>query len=73
MCDISTDAIDSDDPVDFPTSDSDDAEQSRCKGSSSKKDIFSDDPWNALCVLGLRVYSLNSAATVTVIKGENNS
>nr|POE74408.1 calpain-type cysteine protease adl1 [Quercus suber] len=38
-----------------------------------KDEIFGDDPWNAMCVLGLRVYSLNSTAKVTVLKGENDS
>ncbi|KAK5137178.1 hypothetical protein LTR08_000683 [Meristemomyces frigidus] len=37
-----------------------------------KTDIFADDPWNALCVLGLRVYSLHSAK-VCVIKSEGSS
>ncbi|KAK1809647.1 hypothetical protein LTR12_016004 [Friedmanniomyces endolithicus] len=38
-----------------------------------KNEIFAEDPWNALCVLGLRVYSLDSMAKVTVVKGENGS
>nr|POE47995.1 calpain-type cysteine protease adl1 [Quercus suber] len=38
-----------------------------------KDDIFGNDPWNALCVLGLRVYSLNSAATVIVLRDEDDS
>jgi len=40
------------------------------EATNSEKDIFADDPWNALCVLGLRVYSLNSAAEVKVVKNE---
>ena len=35
--------------------------------------IFADDPWNAMCVLSLRVYSLNADAKVRVVKGENSS
>ncbi|KAK0263864.1 hypothetical protein B0A54_02630 [Friedmanniomyces endolithicus] len=38
-----------------------------------KNEIFAEDPWNAVCVLGLRVYSLDSMAKVTVVKGENGS
>ncbi|TKA45628.1 hypothetical protein B0A54_04167 [Friedmanniomyces endolithicus] len=38
-----------------------------------KNEIFAEDPWNAVCVLGLRVYSLNSMAKVTVVKGDNGS
>ena len=40
---------------------------------SSKNPIFADDPWNAMCVLGLRVYSQNAVAKVSVIKGKNSS
>lgn len=36
-------------------------------------EIFAGDPWNAMCVLGLRVYAQNSTAKVSVIKGENSS
>jgi len=38
-----------------------------------KNEIFAEDPWNAICVLGLRVYSLDSVAKVTVVKSENGS
>lgn len=40
---------------------------------SGKIQIFADDPWNAMCVLGLRVYSENAVAKVSVIKGKNSS
>ncbi|WPH00465.1 Hypothetical protein R9X50_00329400 [Acrodontium crateriforme] len=40
---------------------------------SLKNEIFKDDPWNATCVLGLRIYSLNSEAKVSVIKSEEDS
>ena len=39
---------------------------------ASKNALFADDPWNAMCVLGLRVYSLNAAAKVVVIKGKDD-
>ena len=35
-------------------------------------EIFADDPWNAMCVLGLRVYSLNAVAKISVVKGEES-
>ena len=35
-------------------------------------EIFTDDPWNAMCVLGLRVYSANAVAKISVIKGDES-
>ncbi|CAK1367505.1 unnamed protein product [Cercospora beticola] len=46
---------------------------SRRRISRSKKGIFDDDPWNAPCVLGLRVYSKCKDVKVVVVKGENSS
>ena len=40
---------------------------------NAKNEIFADDPWNAISVLGLRVYSLKADAKISVIKGENSS
>ncbi|KAK5119192.1 hypothetical protein LTR85_007806 [Meristemomyces frigidus] len=62
---------DLDGPVD--SSDDDDDSQGRRSSSTTKNEIFADDPWNALCVLGLRVYSLKSEAKVCVIKSDNSS
>lgn len=59
-----------DGPVEF---DSDDDFGQRNSAQSSKNEIFADDPWNAICVLGLRVYSLDAVAKVTVVKGEGSS
>lgn len=33
-------------------------------------DLHEDDPWNAVCVLGLRVYSLTSDARIEVVDGK---
>ncbi|KAK4944745.1 hypothetical protein LTR10_015915 [Elasticomyces elasticus] len=49
--------------VDAPVYDSDDEPD-------PKIDLFVDDPWNALCVLGLRVYSMNSAASLSIVNGQ---
>ncbi|TKA83297.1 hypothetical protein B0A55_00776 [Friedmanniomyces simplex] len=57
---------DIDGPVDAIGDDDDDE-------TNPKNEIFADDPWNALCVLGLRVYSLDSEAKVKVVKGEHGS
>ncbi|KAK5691755.1 hypothetical protein LTR17_025575 [Elasticomyces elasticus] len=52
--------------VDAPVYDSDDEPDAR-------NDLFVDDPWNAICVLGLRVYSMNSAANLSIVKGKASS
>ena len=57
-------------PVD---SSDDDDDTPTIRAAASKNAIFSDDPWNAMCVLGLRVYSQNAIAKVSVIKGKNSS
>jgi hypothetical protein len=42
-----------------------------CSSSSEdEKDYYADDPWNALLVLGLRVYSQSSAVTIKVRDGD---
>ncbi|KAK3699315.1 hypothetical protein LTR37_016467 [Vermiconidia calcicola] len=61
---------DMDGPVDSDVED-DPSRQNSASGYGN--DIFKDDPWNAICVLGLRVYSLNADAKVSAIKGENSS
>ena len=35
--------------------------------------LYADDPWNAVCVLGLRVYSLHGEAGIQVVEGEYQS
>ena len=57
-----------DGPVD---SDEEDDPSKLCSASGSRNEIFADDPWKAVCVLGLRVYSLNADAKISVIKGED--
>lgn len=52
---------------------SEDEDPPELRYASSKNQIFADDPWNAMCVLGLRVYSENAVAKVSVIKGKNSS
>lgn len=59
----------SDDPVDS----SEDEDTPTMRLAASKMALFADDPWNAMCVLGLRVYSQNAIAKVSVIKGKNSS
>ncbi|KAH9807335.1 Calpain-type cysteine protease DEK1 [Teratosphaeria destructans] len=72
---LEDDDFDWDSDIDGPVheEDLDDEDDNSLSASSSKNAIFADDPWNAYCVLGLRVYSLNSKASVTVVKGENDS
>lgn len=36
-------------------------------------DIWGDDPWNALCVVGLRVYSSGSSTKISVVKGDGSA
>jgi hypothetical protein len=52
------------------SSDNDDSGR-RVSAVGSKNEIFADDPWNAMCVLGLRVYSLNATAKINVVNGED--
>lgn len=35
--------------------------------SADEQDLFGDDPWNALCVVGLRVYSENADVKIEVV------
>lgn len=58
---------------DGPADSSDDGDTPAIRSAASKNALFSDDPWNAMCVLGLRVYCENALAKVSVIKGENSS
>ena len=58
-----------DDPVDS----SDDDDGPLIRSATRKNAMFADDAWNAMCVLGLRVYSHNAIAKVCVIKGKNSS
>lgn len=48
-------------------------EDSKTEIFGAKTEIFGDDPWQALCVLGLRVYSQNCEAEVKVVKSEDAS
>lgn len=53
---------------------SDDEDSSRkLAATGTSNEIFAEDPWNAMCVLGLRVYSLQSDVKISVIKGKNSS
>lgn len=38
--------------------------------SGMEDDMFKDDPWNAKCIIGLRVCSLDPLAAVEVVRGE---
>ncbi|KAK5696884.1 hypothetical protein LTR17_024203 [Elasticomyces elasticus] len=63
---LSDNDFDWDSDLDAPVYDSDDEPD-------AKNDLFADDPWNALCVLGLRVYSMNSAASLSIVNGKLNT
>ncbi|KAK5115558.1 hypothetical protein LTR62_001217 [Meristemomyces frigidus] len=55
---------------DAPVEDSDEESLGKGKSTGARTDtIFGTDPWRALCVLGLRVYSQNSEAEVRVVRG----
>lgn len=60
-----------DGPVASSTSNESDAVPAQ-RHSRGKLDIFGDDPWNAMCVLGLRVYSKDKQLKVIVVKGGIN-
>lgn len=53
-------------------SDDEDDPTNRSSPASLRNGIFADDPWNAVCVLGLRVYSLNADAKIAVVKGDES-
>ncbi|RMY78253.1 hypothetical protein D0864_09305 [Hortaea werneckii] len=62
-----------DSEIDGPPSLSDGDADEKPRKHSKSNEIFADDPWNALCVLGLRVYTLNSEANIKVIKPESQT
>lgn len=51
----------------------DEEEEPQISATGKDNEIFADDPWNAMCVLGLRVYARGAAAKVGVVKGKNSS
>ncbi|KAI6887980.1 hypothetical protein KC318_g16061, partial [Hortaea werneckii] len=59
-----------DSEIDGPPSLSDQDPDEKPRKHSKSNEIFADDAWNALCVLGLRVYTLNSETSIEVIKPE---
>jgi len=63
--------FDWDSDLDWPADSSD--EEGGSSQRLSNNELFADDPWSALCVLGIRVYSLNSEASVRVIKSDGRS
>lgn len=70
---LDDDDFDWDSDMDGPVDSDDDDDELERRASSLSNEIFADDPWIALCVLGLRVYSLASEAKVRVVKGEDSS
>lgn len=63
----------SDSDLDPPPLPSSKSRSSKSSSSSSKTNgIFGDDPWNALCVLGLRVYSQSAELKVRVVRGDED-
>ncbi|KAK4497741.1 hypothetical protein PRZ48_010394 [Zasmidium cellare] len=78
ISELADDDFDWDPEIDPPLfSDSDSPPDGGSSSSSSKRKrssnggIFGDDPWNALCVLGLRVYSRCKDLKVRVVKEED--
>lgn len=65
--------FDWDSEIDGPVDSSGDDDSQTRRSLDDTNEIFADDPWNALCVTGLRVYSRNSEAKVCVIKSRNSS
>lgn len=65
---LTVDVVDSE--IDGPPNLSDQDPDEKLRKLSKSNEIFADDPWNALCVLGLRVYTLNSETSIEVIKPE---
>lgn len=47
-----------------------DGETITSESSEEEQDWYADDPWNALCVLGLRVYSQSSGVVIKVCEGD---
>ena len=37
--------------------------------SNSEDDLYANDPWTAICVIGLRVYSMDERTSLSVVKG----
>jgi len=64
---IDEDDFDWDEEIDGPVFLSDDEEPEEEK----IVDLHADDPWNAICVLGLRVYSMCKNLTIETIEGGN--
>jgi hypothetical protein len=50
--------------MDGPLDEDDDSEEE-----DSKDDMYADDPWNATCVIGLRVCSMDKEASIKVVHG----
>ncbi|GAB1725714.1 hypothetical protein NU195Hw_g4871t1 [Hortaea werneckii] len=70
---LSDEDFEFDSEIDGPPSLSDQDSDEKTRKHSKSNEIFADDPWNALCVLGLRVYTLNSEANIEVIKPESQT
>lgn len=69
---LDDDDFDWDSEMDGPVEDNEEEDMARrCSATGSKNEIFADDPWNAMVVLGLRVYSLNADAKISVVKDED--
>lgn len=58
-----------DGPVDSRCGDSDSDDDNKDLVQKNSEAIFAEDPWNALCVLGVRVYSKCKDVEVRVVKG----
>lgn len=48
-------------------------DEPRLSATGKDNPIFADDPWNAMCVLGLRVYAREAVPKVKVVRGKNNA
>jgi hypothetical protein len=72
--DISSDDIGWDSELDVPDSEDEEPEAFKPKKSDKdeedEEDEFERDPWNAVCVVGLRVFCKDQDAEIQVVRGE---
>ncbi|KAK4556221.1 hypothetical protein LTR86_006918 [Recurvomyces mirabilis] len=67
---VTNDDFEWDSDIDAPVVEDSDEDETQQQQNDT---IFGTDPWNALCVLGLRVYSQNSEAKIRVVKGNETA
>jgi len=79
LSDVSDDDISWDSELDGPEDSADESMEPGASGpgyfgedkmDSESEDDFEKDPWNAVCVVGLRVYAENQEAEIEIVRGE---